>query len=60
MSRTDTSWSAGGAVQIKAQLLHVLESFSEIAGVKVSYFRDEVELMPEQCTLRPCPLHPEL
>ncbi len=52
--------TGGGAVQIKAQLLHVLEQFSVIAGVKVSYFRDEVELMPEQCPLRPCPLHPEL
>lgn len=52
--------TGGGAVQIKAQLLHVLTSFSDIAGVKVPYFRDEVELMPEQCPLRPCPLHPEL
>ena len=52
--------TGGGSVQIKAQLLHVLESFSDIAGVKVPYFRDEVELMPDQCPLRPCPLHPEL
>ncbi len=52
--------TGGGAVQVKAQLLNVLEQFSQIAGVTVPYFRDEVELMPEQCPLRPCPLHPEL
>ena len=51
--------TGGGAVQIKAMLLHVLEEFSAIAGAKVPHFRDEVELMPDQCPLRPCPLHLE-
>jgi|GEM_PF-2008806 len=51
--------TGGGAVQIKATLLHVLEEFTAIAGAKVPHFRDEVELMPDQCPLRPCPLHPE-
>ena len=52
--------TGGGAVQIKATLLHVLEEFSTLAGAKVPHFRDEVELMPARCPLRPCPLHPEL
>lgn len=59
-ARTCFHVTGGGTVQIKAQLLHVLEQFGAIAGGKVPYFRDEVELMPEQCPLRPCPLHPEL
>lgn len=52
--------TGGGAVQIKETLLHVLESFSTLAEAKVPHFRDEVELMPDRCPLRPCPLHPEL
>lgn len=52
--------TGGGAVQIKATLLHVLEEFSTLAGAKVPHFRDEVELMPDRCPLRPCPLHPDL
>lgn len=52
--------TGGGTVQIKAQLLHVLEEFSRLAETRVPHFRDEIELMPECCPLRPCPLHPEL
>ena len=52
--------TGGGAVQIKETLRHVLQEFSDIAGVRVPYFRDEVELMPDLCPLRPCPLHPDL
>lgn len=51
--------TGGGAVQIKETLLHVLQEFSTLAGSKVRYFRDEVELMPDRCPLRPCPLHPD-
>ena len=51
--------TGGGAMQIKETLLHVLQEFSTLAGSKVRHFRDEVELMPDRCPLRPCPLHPE-
>lgn len=50
--------TGGGSVQVKAMLLHALADFSALLGQRVSHYRGEVELMPDLCPLRPCPLFP--
>lgn len=51
--------TGGGSVQVKAMLLHALADFSAIVGQRVSHYRGEVELLPDLCPLRPCPLLPQ-
>ena len=50
--------TGGGSVQAKAMLRHALDDFSALIGQRVPHYRGEVELMPDLCPLRPCPLFP--
>ena len=50
--------TGGGSVQVKAMLRHALDDFSALIGQRVPHYRGEVELMPDLCPLRPCPLFP--
>uniref|UniRef100_B8HZL9 Uncharacterized protein n=1 Tax=Cyanothece sp. (strain PCC 7425 / ATCC 29141) TaxID=395961 RepID=B8HZL9_CYAP4 len=45
--------------QVKALLIQILALFSQQCGRKVERFRTSVELHPDYCPIRPCPLHPE-
>jgi hypothetical protein len=46
--------------QIEQFLKGALTSFSEHIEQKIDRFRSAVELHPENCPSRPCPLHPEM
>jgi hypothetical protein len=46
-------------LQVKTLLLRILDGFSQHVGVKVERFRSSVELHPQNCPIRPCPLSPE-
>jgi len=46
-------------LQVKTLLLRVLDGFSQHGGMKVERFRSSVELHPQNCPIRPCPLSPE-
>ncbi len=46
-------------LQVKTLLLRILEGFSQQGGQKVERFRAAVELHPQNCPIRPCPLYPE-
>jgi hypothetical protein len=46
-------------LQVKTLLLRILDGFSQHVGVKIERFRSSVELHPQNCPIRPCPLSPE-
>jgi hypothetical protein len=46
-------------LQVKTVLLRILDGFSQHVGMKVERFRSSVELHPQNCPIRPCPLSPE-
>lgn len=46
-------------LQVKTLLLRILDGFSQHGGMKVERFRSSVELHPQNCPIRPCPLSPE-
>ena len=46
--------------QVKTLLLRILDSFSQHSSIKVERFRFSVELHPQNCPIRPCPLYPEV
>jgi hypothetical protein len=45
--------------QIEALLRQFLVEFSKCAQVEIKRFRASVELNPQNCPIRPCPLHPD-
>lgn len=47
-------------LQVKTLLVRILEVFSQHSGRKVERFRSSVELHPQNCPIRPCPLYPEV
>ena len=46
-------------LQVKTVLLRILEGFSQQINLKIERFRSSVELHPQNCPIRPCPLSPE-
>jgi hypothetical protein len=46
--------------QVKILLVRILEAFSQQGRGKVERFRASVELHPDNCPIRPCPLYPEV
>jgi hypothetical protein len=46
-------------LQVKTLLLRILDGFSQHSGLKLERFRTAVELHPLNCSIRPCPLHPQ-
>jgi hypothetical protein len=46
--------------QVKTLLVRILEAFSQHRGIPVERFRASVELHPQNCPIRPCPLYPEV
>jgi hypothetical protein len=46
-------------MQIKTLMLRILDGFSQHCGQKIERFRSSVELHPQCCPLKPCPLHPD-
>lgn len=46
--------------QVKMLLVRILEAFSQQGGMKIERFRASVELHPDNCPIRPCPLYPEV
>jgi hypothetical protein len=46
-------------LQVKTLLLRILDGFSQHVGMKVERFRSSVELHPQNCPIRLCPLSPE-
>lgn len=47
-------------LQVKTLLVRILDVFSQHSGIKVERFRSSVELHPQNCPIRPCPLYPEV
>jgi hypothetical protein len=45
--------------QVKTVLLRILDGFSQQVNLKIERFRSSVELRPQNCSIRPCPLSPE-
>jgi hypothetical protein len=45
--------------QVKTLLVRILDVFSQQGGIKVERFRAAVDLHPQNCPIRPCPLYPE-
>ncbi|MDX2243079.1 MAG: hypothetical protein NW224_20555 [Leptolyngbyaceae cyanobacterium bins.302] len=47
-------------LQVKTLLVRILDVFSQHSGIKVERFRSSVELHPQNCPIRPCPLYPKV
>ncbi len=47
-------------LQVKTLLIRILDVFSHHHGIKIERFRASVELHPDNCPIRPCPLYPEV
>ena len=48
-------------LQVKTLLLvRILDVFSQHSGIKVERFRPSVEVHPQNCPIRPCPLYPDV
>jgi hypothetical protein len=43
---------------VEAKFAEILQTFSQTAGKSLTKFRAVVEINPNQCPSRPCPLHP--